>query len=73
MRKFILAAVLLSAMVVCMSGQTIKALPAIEKITLDGKLTEDVWNKVPGSGHFKFPQSIKGKPTAQTEFKVLAI
>ena len=72
MQKFILAVALLSATMLPMSGQTIQALPVKEKIKIDGQLTEESWNKVPANGAFKFPQSIKGEPTAQTEFKVLA-
>ena len=72
MRKFILAAALLSATAVSMHGQAVKAQPVSGKITLDGKLTEDAWNSAPANGAFKFPQSKKSEPTAQTEFKVLA-
>ena len=72
MQKIILAAALLSVIVIPMFGQTIEALPVSGKITLDGKLTEGVWAKAKANGAFKFPQSIKGEPTAQTEFKVLA-
>ena len=72
MRKFLLAAALLSAAAVSMPGQTIQALPLSGKITLDGKLSEDVWNKVPTSEAFKFMQNTKGVPSADTSFKVLA-
>ena len=72
MQKYILAAVLLSAMLVSVSGQTIQTLPVSEKIKLDGQLTEESWNKTPANGAFKFPKSIKGEPSAQTEFKVLS-
>ena len=72
MRKFILAAVLLSAIGFSMSGQTIKVLPINDKITLDGQLTEDAWTKAADSGPFTFLQSYKGSPTVVTDFKVLA-
>ena len=72
MRKILLAAVLLSATAASMFGQTIQALPLSEKITLDGKLSEDSWTKAPENGPLKFPQSIKGVPSADTSFKVLA-
>ncbi|MFA6104751.1 MAG: sugar-binding protein [Victivallaceae bacterium] len=72
MRKFLLMAVLLPTMMFSISGQTIQALPVSEKISLDGKLSEDAWSRAPENGPFKFPQSIKGAPSAATGFKVLA-
>lgn len=72
MQKIIFAAVLLPALALSMSGQTIKAMPVSEKITVDGKLTEDAWSRTAANGSFKFPQSVKGAPAASSEFKVLA-
>ena len=52
MQKIILAAALLSVIVIPMFGQTIEALPVSGKITLDGKLTEGVWAKAKANSSF---------------------
>ena len=43
-----------------------------DKITIDGKLDEPAWKCASTQNNFVYPQSRKGQPGAQTEFKVLA-